>query len=240
MDILMDSLKVIGRIVTILPFLLFLGLYMGKRSIGELPVFDFMVVLVLGSVVGADIADPQIDHIHTVVAMIAIGVLQKLLVTAKLRNRRLGKMMTFEPTAVVYKGEFLPENLRRINYSIDSILQMLREKDVFHVKDVGIAIVEADGKLSVSLIPEKQTVKVSDLNLSARQMDYEIPIILDGEIQTVILQRLKKDKDWLREELEKQQIRGESEIFYAGVNSKGELNLTLKGKGISGVPPIFH
>jgi uncharacterized membrane protein YcaP (DUF421 family) len=79
MDVLMDSVKVLGRIFTILPLLLFLGLYMGKRSIGEIPVFDFLVVLVLGSVVGADIADPKIDHIHTVVAMLAIALLQKSL-----------------------------------------------------------------------------------------------------------------------------------------------------------------
>ena len=62
MDVMMDSLKVIGRIVTILPLLLIIGLYMGRRSIGELPVFDFLVILVLGAVVGADIADPKIDH----------------------------------------------------------------------------------------------------------------------------------------------------------------------------------
>lgn len=240
MDILMDSIKVVGRIVTILPFLLFLGLYMGKRSIGEVPVFDFLVVLVLGAVVGADIADPKIDHIHTVVAMTAIAFLQKVLIYFKLKNRKFGKLMTFEPTAVVYKGEFLTENLKRINYSVDNILQMLREKDIFQVKDVGIAIVEANGKLSVSLTPEKQTVRVSDLNIEAKEMEYEVPIILDGEIQTGILERLKKDKEWLRLELEKQQVSGESRVFYAGVNSQGELNLTLKGQEKSGVPPIFH
>lgn len=41
MDFLKDTLIVYGRIVTILPLLLFTALFMGKRSIGELPVFDF-------------------------------------------------------------------------------------------------------------------------------------------------------------------------------------------------------
>lgn len=91
MDIVMDSLKVIGRIVTILPLMLAIGLFMGKRSIGELPVIDFLTVLVLGSVVGADIADPNIHHIHTVVAIMVIALLQKAIVLLKLKKQTIGK-----------------------------------------------------------------------------------------------------------------------------------------------------
>lgn len=52
---------------------------MGRRSIGELPVFDFLVILILGAVVGADIADPNIEHLHTAVAIVLIGGLQMLI-----------------------------------------------------------------------------------------------------------------------------------------------------------------
>lgn len=38
-----ELLLVTGRIATIFPLLLLIALYMGKRSIGELPVFDFLV-----------------------------------------------------------------------------------------------------------------------------------------------------------------------------------------------------
>lgn len=242
MDILIDSVKVIGRIVTILPFLLFLGLYMGKRSIGELPVFDFLVILVLGAVVGADIADPKINHIHTVVAMIAIAFLQKLVVYLKLKNRKIGRLLTFEPTIVLYKGEFLTENMKSVNYSIDNVLQMLREKEVFQAADVEIAIVEANGRLSVSLSPDKQPVRLSDMNITGKEAEFEIPVILDGQIQNEALKKLKKDKDWLVKQLKDKdkQISDESDIFYAGVNLKGNLNFTIKGRIKPDVPPIFH
>jgi uncharacterized membrane protein YcaP (DUF421 family) len=47
------------RVSSIFPLMLLAALFMGKRSVGELPVFDLLVVLTLGSVVGADIADPR-------------------------------------------------------------------------------------------------------------------------------------------------------------------------------------
>nr|WP_323741919.1 hypothetical protein [Salinibacillus xinjiangensis] len=49
-----DSLIVLGRVLTIMPLLLFIGIFMGKRAIGELPVFGFLIVITLGSVVSAD------------------------------------------------------------------------------------------------------------------------------------------------------------------------------------------
>lgn len=240
MDVLMDSLKVIGRIATILPLLLFIGIYMGKRSIGELPVFDFLVMLVLGSVVGADIADPEIDHIHTVVAMLAILLLQKLIIYLKLNYRKFGHLITFEPTVVIYKGELLPANLQRINYTIDNVLQMLREKDVFQMSDVELAIIEANGRMSVRLASEKTPATLKDFNLPAGKAEYEIPIILDGVIQEEALQQLKKDDEWLQKVLSAKHVKDQSTVFYAGVNTKGEVNLTLKGHLKTGVPPIFH
>ncbi len=68
---------VAGRIITTFPLMLTVALFMEKRSIGELPMFDFLIIIALGAVVGADIADPKIEHLHTAVAIILIGLLQR-------------------------------------------------------------------------------------------------------------------------------------------------------------------
>src|SRR5690606_24838184 len=120
-------------IVTIIPLLLFTTLFMGKRAIGELPVFDFLIVIILGALVGADIAEPDIKHLPTAFAIIAIGVFQRIVTRWKISNRKIGRLLTFEPTVVLQNGKFVNENLKKIRYSIDNILQMLREKDVFDI-----------------------------------------------------------------------------------------------------------
>lgn len=240
LDIVMDTLKVIFRIVTILPFMLAIGLYMGKRSIGELPVFDFLVVLVFGAVVGADIADPKIDHIHTVVAMIAIALLQKLITKVKLNHQKIGKLLTFEPTVVLYNGTFLKKNLKQIQYSIDNILQMLREQGIFHTKDVELAIVEANGKLSVKLYPNKTALVPEDMSITKQDSGVEIPVVLDGKVQLDLLQRLGKTESWLMNRLEEAGERDVTSIFYAGVNGRNELVVSKEGQAMEDVPPFKH
>ncbi|MCM3585259.1 DUF421 domain-containing protein [Mesobacillus maritimus] len=243
MDILIDSIKVIGRIVTVLPLMLMIGLFMGRRSIGELPVFDILVILVFGTVLGADIADLRIDHIHTFVAVISIGLLHRFIIYIKLNNHNLRRIMTFEPTVIVYKGEFLPRNMKKINYSMDNILQMLREKDIFQINDVEMAIVEASGRLSVTLKMNKRPVTGGDLNLSSQEAEGSIPLILDGKIDRKVLKGLNKDKEWLLHELnEKHNIDQVAEVFYAELNKKGEWSITLKNHSSAQQqpPPIFH
>ncbi|MGP4082084.1 DUF421 domain-containing protein [Pseudalkalibacillus sp. R45] len=240
MEIFLDSVKVIGRIITILPFMLFITLYMGKRSIGELPVFDFLVILVLGAVVGADIADPDINHIHTIVAMIVIALLQKLIVYLKMKNRKIGKMMTFEPAVVIYNGKFLYEKMKKEKYAIDNILQMLRDKNVYNIEDVEIAIIEANGDLSVKMIPSKEGVTREDLKVEGEPGNFEIPIILDGEIQLDLLRWLNKNEQWLEDMLVKRNITDVKAVFYGAYNRKGELFLSLKDGTNPNVPPIDH
>ncbi|WP_339149554.1 MULTISPECIES: DUF421 domain-containing protein [unclassified Sutcliffiella] len=240
MELFMDLVKVLFRIVTILPLMLIVTLFMGKRSIGELPVFDFLVILTLGSVVGADIADPNVHHLPTVGAIIAIALLQKLIAWWKIKNHKVGRLLSFEPTLVIYEGQFHIKNMRKISYSIDNILQMLREKDVFRVADVHFALIEANGELSVKLKPEKELVNREDLQSAQLKSSIEYTVIMDGRIQEQALEHLGLDETWLREELLKGDIVNIQDVFYAAINEENRLNITMRTPGYTKNIPIFH
>ena len=180
MEMLKDFYILIGRIITILPLTLVVTLIMGKRSIAELPVFDFLVIVILGAVVGADIADPEIQHIHTAVAIVLIGIFHLTVSTLKIKYRKFGHIITFEPTIVIQEGKFIVKNLRKIRYSIDNVLQMLREKDIFDINDVHLGIIESNGNISVLKKTNKNTITLEDMNLSRRTSSLSYPIIIEG------------------------------------------------------------
>ncbi|MBM7583600.1 uncharacterized membrane protein YcaP (DUF421 family) [Bacillus pakistanensis] len=243
MEDALQILKILGRIVTILPLALFATLYMGKRSIGELPVFDFLVILTLGAVVGADIADPKINHLYTAIAIIAIALLQKLIATWKIKYRKIGRLLTFEPTMVIYQGQFLVNKMKKIQYPIDTILQMLREQQIFNVKDVELAIVEANGSLSVKLYPEKEVARVEHIlpqpNVFNKGID--IPVVIEGEIYEKVLYSRNLNESWLYEKLESKDIFDVKDVFYAAVNDMNELNVCIKNtNNLQNLPPILH
>lgn len=97
-----------------MPLLLITILFIGKRSISELLVFDFIIIITLGVVVGAAMAIPEISLLRTTVAISAIGFIQRVISSLIIKNRRIGKWITFEPTIVIQNGNFLVGNLKQI------------------------------------------------------------------------------------------------------------------------------
>lgn len=228
MDMARDLLLVAIRIFTIFPLLLFIALFMGRRSTGELPVFDFLVVIVLGSVVGADIADPQISHIPNALAIVLIGLLQKTVSGWSIKNRRFERLINFEPIIVIKDGNFIVKNLKKIHYSVDNVLELLREHYVFNLQEVDIGIVEANGKLTVyKKGPEKPPG------------GFSYPVIIEGKIYHKGLYALSLTEAWLQQQLGQKGIEIDS-IFFASVNEKRELHISPANYPDSSLPPVFH
>ncbi len=238
-ETLKEILVVYGRIITIYPLLLFAALMMGKRSIGELPVFDFLIILSLGSLVGADIADPKIVHLHTALAVVGVALLQRVFSSVSIKRRWFGRLITFEPTIVIRNGEFVMGAMKKIRYSLDNILQMLREKDVFDISEVEVGIIEANGKLTVLKKATKLTPTLEDLNIFKSKAGVSYPVIVEGKIYTDILNQLELDEAWILGELSKHGL-NRNDIFFASVNAKNELTYSVVNNKTSSPPDILH
>lgn len=240
LEFIKDSSLVIIRIITILPLVLFITIFMGKRTIGEVPIFDYLVIITLGSVVGADIAEPNVKHIPTVVAIIGIGLLQKIVSSIKISNRKIGRLITFEPTIVIQNGILLNKNLKKIHYTIDNILQLLREKDVFDVNEVETAIIESNGNLSVLKKHNKKAVTMEDMGIAKNISHISLPVIIEGKIYSDVLVYFELDNTWLIKQLNNKEIYDINSVFFASINHSHELQISLKNeKGIF-APVIKH
>ncbi|WP_017381343.1 YetF domain-containing protein [Paenisporosarcina sp. TG-14] len=240
MELVKELLILLGRVVTILPLMLIVTLFMGRRSVGELPIFDFLILMSLGAVVGADIADPDIEHIHTAVAVVLIGILQKSVAILKIRYRKFGKLITFEPTIVIMDGVILNNNLKKIQYSIDNMLLLLREKDIFDLSSVHLAIVEGNGNLTVMKKPQKETVTNEDLKIVKLHTEISYPVIVEGKLYKEVLAYLQFSPTWLTEKLRTAGVEDINQVFFAALDKEGNLTISFKDEKLKDLPPIIH
>lgn len=65
------------------------------------------------------------------------------------RNPRFRKWIAGEPATLIQNGQILEESMERMRYSLDSLKQALRGKDIFNIEEVECAILEINGSLSV-------------------------------------------------------------------------------------------
>ncbi|MBM7866239.1 DUF421 domain-containing protein [Heliobacterium gestii] len=235
----MEYLAVTVRIVTILGLLLVLTLLTGRRKIGELPVFDFLVVITIGSIVGADIAEPPVNHLPTVYAVILVILIQTTFSYLSMKYRPFGRLINFEPIVVIENGQFVKANLRKLRYTVDNVLMMLREEGIFDLRDVEFAIIESTGRLSVLKKSQKQPLTPRDLQIHTGYQGLSIPVITEGNVDDIALLRLGLSRDWLASQLNAQGILSEKDVFFATVNSDGSLYAS-KGREHLNPAHLFH
>jgi uncharacterized membrane protein YcaP (DUF421 family) len=226
MEIASDLFKIAVRVFTILPLMLFVTLFMGRRSVGELPVFDYLIIITLGSVVGADIAEPKINHIYVAFAVIVIGILQKLFAELTIRNQKFKGLTTFDPVVVIKDGILIVKNIKKIKYSLENILELLREYGIFNITEVSIALIEANGRLSVYKKPELAPVSLQDLSITKLSGGIAYPVIKEGRVLQQVLNDLHLSEDWLYGQLKNQGIDSAKAVFFATVDDKQQVYIS--------------
>jgi uncharacterized membrane protein YcaP (DUF421 family) len=176
-------------VATMLIFLI-VWLIMGKRQLGEFTPFDFIVSITAGTIAGAGIADPRIEIGRTISALLMIGALQVMLSWLSLKFRAIHDKLNHEPTILVEDGQIIKGNLRKLRLSVEVLLQLLREKDVFDITEVELAILEPHGKLSVLKKAEFSPMTPSKANITVPPNKILLPVILEGELQEDQLRKM--------------------------------------------------
>ena len=107
-------------------------------------------------------------------------------------------------------------------------MMKLREKNIFNISNVEFAIIETDGKLSALPTSQQKPLNPSDLNLDTKYTGLTKDIIIDGKMMTENLTQANLDQQWLITELSKQNIQDIEKVFYAGLDSGGNLYVSKK------------
>lgn len=216
-----EGLVVVVRgIIGFFTLLIFTRL-LGKQQISQLTFFDYILGITIGSIAGTltvDLTSRAWPHWVGLMTWIIIVLILQF-VTVKWRF--LSKYIDGEPTIVIMEGQIMEDEMKKIRYRIDDLFEQLREKDVFDIIQVQLAILEKDGQISVLKKPEFQNPTVKDMNLPLKKNGMATEIIYNGVIIDQNLKQMNHDRRWLKKQLKKQKIKSPQEVFYMTVNPDG-------------------
>ncbi|NRP20162.1 hypothetical protein LPJGGPFB_03421 [Ensifer adhaerens] len=142
-------LEIALRTVIIYAYTLFLIRWIGSRSIGQLSLVEFLLVIALGSAVGDAMFYPDVPLIHCMAVITVVVLLDKSLSYIVARNRKLEDVIEGISVEVVRDGGILWKALKQLNVGHDELFEQLRLKQVRHLGQVRAAYFETNGLLSV-------------------------------------------------------------------------------------------
>ncbi|WP_245628912.1 DUF421 domain-containing protein [Alicyclobacillus shizuokensis] len=201
---------------------------MGKREIGQLSVFDFVVSVMIAELSTVPMEDTRVPLVQSLLCIGALVVLQILVALVQLKNHRFRHWVEGEPTVLIEHGQIRDREMARSRYTMHDLLTQLREKGFANVADVEFAILETSGQLSVFPRPEKQPLTPADAGLVPEFAGMPMPLVVDGRVVEKTLRQIGQSREWLEAEVCRRGYGDLTDVAYAAIDAQGRLFLDAR------------
>ncbi len=146
---------------------------MGKRQIGEMQPYKFIVTLIIADLACIPMADTNIPLIYGIVAILGLFILHQLLSVIEQGGDTLKFIISGKPSVVINKNGVDLKELKKNNMDISDLIDSMRSVGYFSLDDLDYAIFESNGKLSTLERQDKMQTPTS------------IPLLIVNEGKTV-------------------------------------------------------
>lgn len=129
---------------------------MGKRALGTLSLFDFVIMVGIGDIIVMVGVEGSVPISRGIGVLIILGGLELLFSLLTFKSPLAMRILEGSPTVLVQNGQPVHKNLRREHVSIADLKQELRKQGVARISDIDRALLEACGKFSVILKDDEE------------------------------------------------------------------------------------
>lgn len=203
---------------------------MGKRQIGEMQPSELVIAIMISDLASVPMQSVDIPLIAGVVPVLTLIVTEIIMSYAGLKSRFLRRIITGEPSIIIYDGHVNEKELRRLRFNLNDLLEQLRINNTPNIADVEVAMLETNGQLSIIPKKDARTVTVRDLKIKdAKKEQLPCMLISDGTLIKTELKRSGKSEEWLYGELKKKKTKIK-DVFIASYDKSDGLFIQFKGE----------
>ncbi len=200
---------------------------MGKRQIGELQTSELVVTLLISDIAAIPMQDTEQSLLSGIVPILILIVCEIIISIIMLKRAGFRRMICGKPIVIISDGKINQSEMHKLRMSTEDLSEELRQQGIFNLEDVGFAIVETNGKLSVLKKPNKDTPTAEEMGIEIKDKGLEAVVISDGEISKCSLRICGLNREWLIDKLKKENIKL-NDVFLMIANRQGEYKIVKK------------
>lgn len=137
------------RPVVVYVVLLIIFRVASKRELAQATLFDFLIVLLISNVVQNAIIGSDNSILGAIGGAITLIVLAGLLNRITARSKKARETLEGSPTLLVRDGKIDDAMMQKQSVSRNDLLSAIRKQGIVRLCDVGYAILELDGDISI-------------------------------------------------------------------------------------------
>lgn len=130
----------------------------GKRGIRQLSIFEVAILLALGSIAGDPMFDRNIPILQALLIMSMVILMYRLTTYLMMKYQPFEDLIEGQPLYIVQDGMLVLDKIEQGKMSHDEFFAEMRQKNIEHLGQIQIALLESNGNLSMLYYPA-QAVK---------------------------------------------------------------------------------
>ena len=187
---------VLARSLIILTFLILGIRLMGKRTIGELQPYEFVITLAVADLACTPMQDISIPLLYGLVPLFTVFVAHYFITLVTTKSIKLRERLNGKPFIVIDSDGINSECLKKLNLNVNDLMSLIRQQGYFSVTQISYGIIETNGKLSILENEEAEAPQSIPMTL-----------MVEGKILDENIKSLDLDETKIRDVLEKQHIK---------------------------------
>lgn len=214
-------LIVIIRSIVLYTVVLIAMRIMGKRQIGQLQPFELVITIIISELAAVPMQNTGIPLIYGIIPIMLLMIAQIVLSFISLKSVKARAFICGKPSILIQNGKIKEEELTKLYFNMDDLLEQLRVSGYPDVQDVEFAVFETEGQLSIIPKSQKRPLTPQDMGLTVPQEVLPITLIIDGKLIKENLPYAKMTEQSLIQQLDLNNIKSIKQILFAGLDSFG-------------------
>lgn len=142
------------RTVLLYAFIILAVRLMGKRQVSDMQTSELVITLIISDIAAIPmqgVEQPLLSGFLPIMVLVALEITVSIIM---LKSSKFRNLICGNPIVIIKEGKILEKELKKLRISYEDLYSLLRQQEVFDVKDIKYAIVETNG--SVSLLKYKE------------------------------------------------------------------------------------
>lgn len=154
---------------------------MGKRQVGELKPHELVITILLSAIAVIPLEENSMPLANCIVPILLFISMEIIVSVLSMKSIWFRNLVQGRPIFIIRNGKLDQKKLRQMRFTIDDIVDALRQKDIFDISEVRDAVVETNGTISVLPKAQHRPLTPNDVKLNVEEKGMPVTIVMDGK-----------------------------------------------------------
>ncbi len=193
---------------------------MGKKNLGEFQPNDLVSTILISNLTSIVLEAPDLPIFYSIIPIILIMCYEVFLSMAAKKSDKVSLITQGSSKVLIFNGKINQEIMRDLRFSVNDILEAMRNSGIFYLEEVSVAIVETTGAVNIYKNPDAE-------NSLEKSIVPPFAVIKNGKVSKSALNYLNINTDDLNKILIKENYKTQ-DILLMNLDGNSKYNIVRK------------